>query len=250
MAPASRDEPTRPRSLEEALRLLCQGEFGRLELIPWASNYTFAAPLSLPDGCRYVGIYKPRRGEIPLYDFPSGTLYRREVAAYRAARALGWDLIPLTVERDGPHGIGSLQLFVEADEDWDVLRDQQLDPAAVQRMTLFDYLANNADRKAGHVLRGHDGHIWGIDHGLTFNQEPKLRTVLWQFQGQPIPDAILEELEEFATHPARADALRAELQELLDAAEVQGFFERLERTLLARRFPQPGARRHVPWPLY
>jgi hypothetical protein len=250
MAPASRDEPTRPRSLDEAERLLCQGTFGRLELIPWASNYTFAAPLSLPDGTCYVGIYKPRRGEIPLYDFPSGTLYRREVAAYRTTRALGWDLIPLTVVRDGPHGVGSLQLFVEADENWDVLRDQQLDEGVIQRMALFDFLANNADRKAGHILRGRDGQLWGIDHGLTFNQEPKLRTVLWQFQGQSIPGPLLEELEEFATHPTRPDALRAELAELLDEDELAGFFDRLGRVLHVRRFPQPGSRRHVPWPLY
>ena len=250
MARSSRNEPRQPRSLEEAERLLCQGEFGGLELIPWASNYTFAATLSLPDGPSYVGIYKPRRGEIPLYDFPSGTLYRREVAAYRAGCGLGWDLIPLTVVRSGPHGVGSLQLFVEADESWDVLRAQDLDRGAIQRLTLFDFLTNNADRKAGHILRGRDGRLWGIDHGLTFNEEPKLRTVLWQYEGQSLPEEILTELEEFATHPNRPEALRAELLELLEPVEVQGFFDRLERALLVRRFPAPGARRHVPWPLY
>src|SRR2546423_723132 len=132
--------PRRPPTEEAAVRLLCEGEFRGLELVPWASNYTFAATLGLDDGSVYVGIYKPRRGEIPLYDFPDGTLYRREVAAYRVAIALGWDLIPLTVIRDGPHGIGSLQLFVEADARYDVLRDDGSNEPAIQRMTLFDFL--------------------------------------------------------------------------------------------------------------
>jgi uncharacterized repeat protein (TIGR03843 family) len=242
--------PRRPASDEDARRLLCEGEFRGLELVPWASNYTFAATLALPDGAVYVGIYKPCRGEIPLYDFPDGTLYRREVAAYRAARALGWDVIPLTVVRTGPHGIGSLQLFVEADPRYDVLRDDGSNQAAIQRLTLFDFLANNADRKAGHVLRGHDGRLWGIDHGLTFNTEPKLRTVLWQQQGEPIPQDLLAELQEFADDSERGVALRGELGGLLQRAEVDGFFERLDRVLALRRFPSPGLRRHVPWPLY
>jgi len=247
---AEQRTPWRPTSEEAALRLLCEGEFRGLELVPWASNYTFAATLALDDRAVYVGIYKPRRGEIPLYDFPSGTLYRREVAAYRAARALGWDLVPLTVMRNGPHGIGSVQLFIEADARYDVLRDDGAHEAAIQRLTLFDFLTNNADRKAGHVLRGHDDRVWGIDHGLTFNEEPKLRTILWQYQGQPIPDDILGELRAFAADAARARGLRAELEALLQRVEVDGFFERLERVLTLRRFPSPGLRRHVPWPLY
>ncbi len=250
MPKRSREMPKRPMSREQAERLLREGTFVGIELIPWASNYTFAASLMLPNGDCYMGIYKPRRGEIPLYDFPTGTLYRREVAAYRAARALGWDLVPLTLIRDGPHGVGSLQLFIEADEQFDVLHDPNLDHAAVQRLTVFDFLTNNADRKAGHVLRDCDGHLWGIDHGLTFNEEPKLRTVLWHYQGQPIPEDILSELEEFATAPGRAEALRVELGELLKRPEIEGFFERLERVLALRRFPSPGPRRHVPGPLY
>ena len=238
-----------PQSLEQAQRLLCEGEFQGLELIPWASNYTFAATLVLPD-LTYVGVYKPRRGEIPLYDFPDGTLYRREVAAYRAARALGWDLIPITVTRSGPHGIGSLQLLVEADSNWDALHGGDQNEPDLQRLTLFDFLVNNADRKAGHILRGFDGHVWAIDHGLTFNEDPKLRTILWQHQGQAVPEEIVTELEEFATDPRRPAELRAELEQLLHPAEVEGFFERLDRVLALRRFPTPGARRHVPWPLY
>ena len=238
-----------PQTPEQAQRLLCEGEFQGLELIPWASNYTFAATLVLPD-LTYVGVYKPRRGEIPLYDFPDGTLYRREVAAYRAAYALGWDLIPLTVARSGPHGIGSLQLLVEADANWDALHGGDQHEPELQRLTLFDFLVNNADRKAGHILRGFDGHVWAIDHGLTFNEDPKLRTILWQHQGQPVPEEIVTELEEFATHSQRSTALRAELEQLLHPAEANGFFERLDRVLALRRFPTPGARRHVPWPLY
>src|SRR5581483_8462142 len=186
MPKRSREMPKRPMSREQAERLLREGTFVGIELIPWASNYTFAASLMLPNGDCYMGIYQPRRVEIPLYDFPTGTLYRREVAAYRAARALGWDLVPLTVMRNGPHGIGSVQLFIEADARYDVLRDDGAHEAAIQRLTLFDFLTNNADRKAGHVLRGHDDRVWGIDHGLTFNEEPKLRTILWQYQGLPI----------------------------------------------------------------
>jgi hypothetical protein len=243
--------PQPPRTPEEAERLLRQGEICGLELIPWASNYTFAATLALADGANYLGVYKPRRGEIPLYDFPTGTLYRREVAAHRAAQALGWDLIPLTIIRDGPHGIGSIQLFIDADEQFDVLNDDGgLDHPRLQRLTLFDFLANNADRKAGHILRGKDGRVWGIDNGLTFNEVPKLRTVLWHYQGQRVPEDILTELEEFATDSKRLGAARAELEELLQPQEVAGFFERLERVLAHRRFPIPSHRRAVPWPLY
>ncbi len=249
MAGRQRSTPQPPRTREEAERLLCEGEFNSIEIIPWASNYTFAATLSLPEGATYVGIYKPLRGEIPLYDFPDGTLYRREVAAYRACRALGWDLIPLTVVRSGPHGVGSLQLFVEADAGWDVLYGES-DEHDLQRLVMFDFLTNNADRKAGHVLRSHDGRIWAIDHGLTFNEEPKLRTVLWQFQGQPIPDDLMTELEDFGTDPRRPCELRVELEQLLEPVEVDGFFARLDRVLARRRFPAPTNRRHVPWPLY
>src|SRR5690606_34583588 len=151
-------------------------QFTSCELIPWGSNYTFAAALVDQQGGRCLAVYKPRRGEAPLYDFPSGTLFLRERAAYLAARLLGWDFIPPTIIRTGPHGIGSVQLFVEAEENAHYFEFHRQRAAELQSMALFDLLVNNADRKAGHCLLGKDGRVWGIDHGLTFHHLPKLRT--------------------------------------------------------------------------
>jgi uncharacterized repeat protein (TIGR03843 family) len=237
-------------SADDVHRLLARGVMVACEMIPWSSNYTFAARLSCDDHPDVLAVYKPRRGEVPLYDFPDGTLYKRERASYLTARALGWDFIPPTIIRDGPHGIGSVQLFVEPEPKADFFRYKDNHRAEIQRIALFDVIANNADRKAGHCLKALDGRIWGIDHGLTFNAVPKLRTVIWDFAGEPIPPPLLRQLQEFRCTPARVAALRRELEQLLNRNEVEIFFKRIDAVLDHRRYPVMSSRRSVPWPWF
>ncbi len=218
------------------------------ELIPWGSNYTFLATLSHGEEPEALGVYKPRRGEAPLWDFPDGTLYRRERAAYIACQALGWDFIPLTVIRDGPEGVGSMQLFVETDGS--PHRPQLADAHRGQlaRIALYDLVTNNADRKAGHCLVGTDGKIWGIDHGLTFHTDPKLRSALWEFYQEPIPPALLQDVRALLESPERRAALEAELEDLLARAEVHTFFARAERVVEAGAYGSVTAYRRRSWP--
>jgi uncharacterized repeat protein (TIGR03843 family) len=236
---------------EDPFPLLERGTIEGIELIPWGSNYTFAALLRAADGACCYGVYKPRRGEVPLRDFPSGTLYKREVAAYLLSRELGWDLVPPTIVRDdGPHGIGSLQLYVQPRTDataqFDRLR--QSHRCELQRMALFDVLVNNADRKGGHCLLDVRGHIWGIDHGLTFHHVPKLRTVIWDFCGEAVPGEFIGQLGEFRYTPARVAELRRLLRPYLSDDELEALFQRWDRLLANPCFPQLDPYRNVPWP--
>jgi hypothetical protein len=236
---------------DDPLPLLEHGAIEQAELIPWGSNYTFAAVVGGADGSRCLAVYKPRRGEVPLRDFPPGTLYKREVAAYRFAQQLGWDIVPPTVIReDGPHGLGSLQLYVQPRTDaaghFDRLRVTHC--AALQRIALFDLLANNADRKGGHCLLDVRGHVWGIDHGLTFHQVPKLRTVIWDFCGQPIPAELLGTLAAVRADPARVAAIRSALASLLSAVEISALFQRWDQLLAVPCYPELDPYRNVPWP--
>jgi len=236
----------------DPFHLLQHGSIDGIELIPWGSNYTFAALLRDHDAGEFCyAVYKPRRGEVPLRDFPSGTLYKREVAAYRLAACLGWDIVPPTIVREeGPHGIGSLQLYVEPRADaaghFDKLRETHR--CELQRMAVFDLLANNADRKGGHCLLDTRGHVWGIDHGLTFHQMPKLRTVIWVYCGEPIPIELYEALAAFRADAQRVKGLRAELEPLLARAELDALFDRWDRLLVNPCFPQLDPYRNVPWP--
>ncbi|MDQ3549283.1 MAG: SCO1664 family protein, partial [Chloroflexota bacterium] len=178
-------------------RILRTADITDCKLVPWGSNYTFAVVLEDESGDdqQRIGIYKPRAGEAPLWDFPSGTLYQREYASYIVSQFLGWEFIPCTVIRDGPHGIGTVQLYIEPDEQlhYRVLRDEHR--AEMQQMAIFDLVTNNADRKASHLFRGaSDRKVWGIDHGLTFHVHPKLRTVIWDFMGEPIDGELLDAL--------------------------------------------------------
>jgi hypothetical protein len=214
--------------------------------MPGASNYTFLAKVS-DGGSSVLAVYKPRDGESPLWDFPDGTLCRREVAAYLLSSALGWPAIPPTVLRDGPHGVGAVQLFVEADYDqhYFTLRDQRRDdflPVAA-----FDVVANNADRKAGHCLLAGDGRLWLIDHGVCFAEEPKLRTVIWDFAGQPVPAGLGEDLGRVAAE-LRGGTLRDRLLALLTPAEVEATARRAEGLLSDGCFPPPTGSRPYPWP--
>lgn len=221
--------------------------------MPGASNYTFLCRLGpemegeAEDGAgERLAIYKPRRGEAPLWDFPSGTLCQREVAAYLVSAAAGFDLVPPTVLRDGPAGPGSVQAFVHHDFDCTAFDLYRSNDADLRRIALFDLVINNADRKAGHVFVDVGGHVWAIDHGICFHAEPKLRTVLWDFAGTPITDgerALLDRLVEALTGD-----LGDRLRPLLDAEERVALRRRLRAARGAKVFPQPGPGRSFPWP--
>ena len=230
---------------DEALEILRTGEFSASRLIPWGSNYSFAVALEAADGRSQLAIYKPRAGEAPLYDFPEGTLYLREWAAYLFSRWAGWDLVPPTVIRDGPHGIGSVQLYVQPEGDRQERQDfwSSRDPA-IERMVLFDHIVNNADRKISHCVRDATGKVWGIDHGLTFNREPKLRTVLWQFVGEPISPRLRRELIGLDD---RGRELRETLADAIAPAEITALVERISRLASNGCYPPLNPRRNVPY---
>jgi uncharacterized repeat protein (TIGR03843 family) len=218
-----------------------------LGLMPNASNYTFLARCTDADE-EVLAVYKPRRGEIPLWDFPDGTLHRREVAAYALSRELGWPNVPPTVLRDGPEGWGSAQLFIPFVEEQHAFTLEPDRADDLRRIALFDIVANNADRKAGHCLLGDDGHVYVIDHGVCFSTEPKLRTVLWSFIGETIPPALRADL---ARLDGELDAgpVARELRDLLEPDEIEALAARLRRLLALGTFPEPEpGTRPYPWP--
>lgn len=234
---------------EVALRILQRGNIEKWEVMPWASNYTMCLLVSSDEGS-CLAVYKPRRGEAPLWDFPSGTLYRREYASYLVSQSLGWCFIPPTVIREGPYGVGSIQLYVEAEPRADYFRFRSEHTIELKRIALFDALANNADRKAGHCLKGLDGKIWGIDHGLTFNAVHKLRTVIWDWAGEAIPKDMLEDLRAFQQQLSPTSPLVKALSQLITEEEIEAARKRLTILLSTGVFPQPGPYRSVPWPVY
>ena len=228
------------------VRILAEGEMEILGLMPRASNYTFLAKVALGEEERHA-VYKPRDGEAPLWDFPDGTLCKREVAAYVVAQALGWPSVPPTVLRDGPEGLGSAQLFVEFDtrHHFFTLQEQRADD--FRRVAVFDAIVNNADRKGGHCLLGTDGIIHVIDHGVCFSPSPKLRTVIWDFAGEPIPDALLDDVIRLE-QDLRDGPTCERLHDLLDPMEVEATLGRTAALLRSKRFPLPGPDRPYPWP--
>jgi len=238
------------------LRILRDGKMQSLGLMPWGSNYTFLVQVTdcIKDELEpfsLLAVYKPRRGEAPLWDFPTGTLCLREFAAYLVSEALRWHLVPPTVLRNGPHGFGSVQLFIESDADQHFFnfRDDASCCEQLQRMALFDLITNNADRKSGHCLRDKRGRVWAIDHGITFNADYKLRTVIWDFAGQPIQPAMLADLRQLRAQVEPGQPLGDALRKLLDEAEVQAFIKRLEGLIRLKHFPNPNRYdRHIPWP--
>jgi hypothetical protein len=234
-----------PLPAADALELLRSAEFSAARLIPWGSNYSFAVALEAPDGRTQLAIYKPRSGEAPLYDFPDGTLYQRELAAYLFSIWTGWDLVPPTVVRDGPRGVGSVQIYVQPETERD---DRHTFWGSkhpdVERLVLFDHLVNNADRKISHCLRDPAGKVWGIDHGLTFNREPKLRTVLWQFVGEPISRPLLAELRALRD---RGGELCETLRDVLAPGEIEALRRRIGQLAEGGRYPVLNPRRNVPY---
>lgn len=232
-----------------AALILLEGEVLGGQRIPWSSNYTFLVRIDAGPGKFLRAVYKPRDGEMPLSDFPSGSLYKREHAAFLLSQALGWPPVPLILVRDGPYGVGSMQLYVETDPRvtyFDMITDNR---DKLWRFMVFDLLSNNADRKGGHCLLGGDGTIWSIDHGLTFHPDFKVRTVMLEFWGEPIPPDIVADLKSFKDRLSADEGLPRALAELLTEDEVDRLVKRLDAILESPMVPQLDPRRNVPWPL-
>ncbi len=236
-----------PRSLpsDEAETLLKTADIAGSQLVPWGSNYTFAVLLEDEDGEEHLAIYKPQAGERPLWDFPEGTLYLREVAAYHLSRMLGWDIVAPTVVREGPHGVGSLQMYIDSEDEsserssfWRRRHEE------IEKIVLFDFITNNADRKMGHCLRDRNGKVWGIDHGLTFNVAPRLRTVLWQFTEAPVTRSLQDDLFELW---ATWDRVEAQLGCYLDPDELSMLQIRIERFINDPVYPALNPERNIPY---
>jgi uncharacterized repeat protein (TIGR03843 family) len=242
---------SQPNELDVAdvLALLAQGDMDVQGMLPWSSNYTLLTTVSC-NGLQGLAVYKPRRGERPLWDFPRGTLCQREVAAYVLSEALGWALVPPTVLRDGPYGIGSVQLFIDADQEAHLFTMQKEGgfDHTIERLAVFDVLANNADRKSGHCLKGNDGRLWAIDHGICFHAESKLRTVLWDYAGRSLAPDILADLRDLRVRFDAKDSAFAMLESLLAPDELRVLRRRLDRLVSTGKHPDPGPGRNVPWP--
>jgi uncharacterized repeat protein (TIGR03843 family) len=224
--------------------VLANGEISISARMPYSSNATFL--VDVHHAGRVVrGIYKPMRGERPLWDFPPG-LHRREVAAYRLALAMGFDFVPTTLVRDGPLGEGSLQLLINAlpDHHYFTLVEERSDlHDTFREIATFDIIANNTDRKSGHVLIDDVNRVWAIDHGLCFSSDFKLRTVIWEFGGDALSPQIMKAVERVAT------ALPLDVATLLDEDEVTALHERVNWLLEHRQLPVDPSGRRYPWPL-
>jgi uncharacterized repeat protein (TIGR03843 family) len=232
----------------DILSLLATGELEVVGLVPWSSNYTYLVKVKL-DADETLAIYKPSRGERPLWDFPTGSLAKRECAAYLVSATLGWPNIPPTILRHGPDGEGALQMFIDAvaKEHFFTLRNTHREE--MKKIAVFDAVINNTDRKGGHILLGKDGRIWCIDHGVTFHEYPKLRTVIWDFVGEDIPSELIADLKRFRGCLNRDEALKSELRLLLDRVEIDALKERVEEALDVGVYPEPPEDwPHIPWP--
>ncbi len=233
--------------IEEALKVLKNGVIEIPHgLLPWGSNYTLLVTVK-HEGQEHLAVYKPASGERPLWDFPDGTLSKREVAAFFLDRVLGWSIVPATVLRSGPHGLGSLQYFIPHDPDYHYFNFEGKHTQQTRHIALFDIVINNADRKAGHCIVDGDSHVWGIDHGICFHYEPKLRTVIWEYAGQSLTSDERVGLEKLCEKLADAP-LNSELARLLSKREIEAISERLGILLENGVFPEPGTGRSYPWP--
>jgi uncharacterized repeat protein (TIGR03843 family) len=225
------------------LDLLVHGEIEVKGRLPWSSNGTFLVEVG-HDGASATAVYKPQRGERPLWDYPPG-LFRREIAAFVVSDALGWGLVPQTVPRDGPYGAGSLQRFVDADfsQHYFTLLERPEHHDALMAVCALDLLINNGDRKSGHCLLSEDGTVFAIDHGLCLHEEAKLRTVIWDFAGEPIPEARMPAVARLAAEPPVA------LGGLLTGDEIDALVQRAEAMVARPVFPDQHWGRSIPWPL-
>jgi uncharacterized repeat protein (TIGR03843 family) len=228
-----------------AVDVLTRGALTVKGRLPWSSNATLLVEAEL-DGVTTLGVYKPERGERPLWDFPSG-LFRRELAAWHLSEALGWGLVPLTVAREeGPYGEGSVQLFIPADfeQHYFTVREDERHHDRLRRICAFDLITNNADRKSGHCLLGEDGLVYAIDNGLCFHVDPKLRTVIWDFADEPLPQPILEDLRRLA-----AGGAPESVSTLIDDDERRALIRRTRALVKIGCFPTDTIGRGYPWPL-
>jgi hypothetical protein len=244
--PATGPDLRAPLDDAESRRLLCEGVIDLEGRLLDASNVTLVGTIrtaTLEAEC----VYKPVAGERPLWDFPDGTLAGREISAFLVSEATGWGVVPPTVLRDGPFGPGMVQLWMDGDPDVDLGVFVRRDHPGLRRMAVFDAVVNNADRKGGHIIPMPDGHVYGVDHGICFSVDPKLRTLLWRWAGKPLPDEALEVLEKLADD-LRAD-LGEQLHEHLTRTEVRFTQQRVAELLRTRRHPEPsGEWPALPWP--
>ncbi len=235
-----------PDGADEARALLVEGEIDLEGRMIDASNVTLFGTIrtgALAAEC----VYKPVAGERPLWDFPDGTLAGREVSAALVSEASGWDVVPPTVLRDGPFGPGMVQLWIDGDEAVDLAAFVRTDHPGLRRMAVFDAVVNNADRKGGHIIPTPEGHVYGVDHGICFSPDPKLRTLLWRWAGKPLPVAALEVLERLADD-LRGD-LGEQLHEHLTRREVRATQQRVAELLRTQLHPEPsGEWPALPWP--
>lgn len=222
-------DPSRP----DIVDLLETAQQVEIEPIYYGSNHTFLVTLECAEAGRSLAVYKPARGEYPLYDFPNGTLYRREIASWVVNDLLGWNVIPPTVGSEGLYGMGSLQLFIEGHPGGEITALE------LRRLCLLDILYNNADRKAEHCMVGDNGKLWGIDHGLTFHYQPKLRTILWHFAGSKLASDDIADLKRLRIMLSRQDASDAGLRDLLSKREWNALVTRLDRLITDGCFPDP-----------
>jgi uncharacterized repeat protein (TIGR03843 family) len=232
------------------LSVLQNGEITIKGEFVWGSNYTFLTEVC-QDSEKVLSVYKPSRGERPLWDFPAASLARREAAAFTVSEALGWELVPPTVYRKkAPIGPGSLQLFIEHDPDQHYFNLDEADRQRLRPVVLFDLLINNADRKGSHLLFDEHHHLWLIDHGICFHIEDKLRTVIWDFAGEPIPDPLCSDVQAFLGKLKPESELYTLLQSLLSLQEIKALGYRAEHLLSMGHFPEPDPdQRSFPWPL-
>ena len=236
--------------VEAILDALCSGELTLKGEFVHGYNYTFLVEVQPQEGELFLAVNKPQQGEQPLWDFPAETLAHREAAAFLVSQALGWDLVPPTIYRpDGPFGPGSLQLFVDHDPEHHYFNFSPEELEQLRPVVLFDLLINNADRKGGHMIFDQDGQLWLIDHGLCFNVDEKLRTVVWDFAGQPIPENLCADLLAFRQKLEQPSELLTTLAKHLSPEEIELLIARTERLLPCKEFPYPpNDRRAYPFP--
>lgn len=235
----------------QVLETLQHGVIEEKGLLPYSSNHSFLVVVA-HDDLTLPAVYKPQRGEAPLWDFEWGTLCKRETAAYEVSRALGWNLVPPTVLREGSRGLGSVQFFVDHDSEahYFTAAEDARYVESFQRLALFDFVVNNADRKSGHCLIGHDGRVWAIDHGICFHSEYKLRTVIWEFSCTPIAANYLADLAALrAALDDQASHFGQRIGRLVSSPELAAMRRRIDYLLRARNYPAPlTQRRNYPWP--
>ncbi len=233
----------------EIKRILETGTIVSCEQIRSGSNYTFLVHIDSGSSKPIPAIYKPRDGETPLYDFPIGSLHKREYASFLLSRTLGWPAIPLTSLRDGPYGIGSMQLFIELFSNatyFDLVKPKREE---FLPFVVFDFISNNADRKAGHCILGKSGEIWGIDHGLTFHHDFKLRTVMLDLFENTIPPKLLNDVESLSQQLQLKDGITADLKGLLTTRELDALSDRINAILRNPLISELTPYYEIPWPL-